>query len=104
MLPKAKRLTKVDFKGIRPRVIFRGRFVDVAVVDSLVTKFACVVAKKRIKHAVDRNKVKRKIYSAVLTSNIKKPKFVILYPKQTVVSASLFEIKEEIHQVFGTLQ
>lgn len=104
MLPQAKRLTAHDFVGIRPRIIFRGNYVDVAVVESSSTKFACVVAKKRIKRAVDRNKVKRKVYHALHNSILKKNRFIILYPKQTVISAPFLEIKKEIEQVFDTLQ
>jgi ribonuclease P protein component len=104
MLPQAKRLTARDFIGMRPRIIFRGSYIDIAVAENSVTKFACVVAKKRIKRAVDRNKVKRKVYHAIRDLEVKKTKYIIVYPKQTVIGGMFTEIKKEIKQAFDTLQ
>ena len=104
MLPKARRLTKLDFSGIRPRIIFRGGYVDVAVVISTVTKFACVIPKKRVKRAVDRNRIKRRIYSAVEKTPLPtKNYYIILYPRQNALNSSFTHIEKEIREVFATL-
>ena len=104
MLPKKERLTKSDFVGLRPRIVFRGTFVDVAVVKTTETsRFACVIAKKRIKRAVDRNSVKRKIYHIIREIKPKSPYFVIVYPKITALTSKSTSIKEEIRSSFDIL-
>lgn len=103
MLPKSERLTKVDFVGLRPRIIFRGSFVDIAVSPSEMSRFACVIAKKRIKKAVDRNTVKRKIYHIIKDFKPKTPHLVIVYPKVTALAGEYTHIQEEIRSAFATL-
>ena len=103
MLPKSERLTKSDFIGLRPRIIFRGTFVDVAASPAQQPRFACVIAKKRIKRAVDRNSVKRKIYHTIKEVKPKSPNLVIIYPKITALKANHAHIKEEIISAFATL-
>ena len=103
MLPKSERLTKTDFVGLRPRIVFRGTFVDIAISKAITSRFACVIAKKRIKRAVDRNNVKRKIYHIIKGVKPKSPNLVIIYPKVTALHANQIHIQEEISSVFTTL-
>ena len=105
MLPKAERLTKVDFIALRPRIIVRGTFVDIAVVkvEETTSRFACVIAKKRVKRAVDRNLIKRKIYHILHEIKPKSPHLVIVYPKANCLTSSQKNIKEEISSAFATL-
>ncbi|MCF7843974.1 ribonuclease P protein component [Candidatus Gracilibacteria bacterium] len=103
MLPKPERLTKSDFVGLRPRTVFRGTFVDIAVSSAPKSRFACVITKKRIKRAVDRNNVKRKIYHIIRDVKPKSPHLVILYPKITTLKSNYSHIKEEITQAFATI-
>lgn len=106
MLPKLERLTKVDFIGLRPRIIVRGTFVDIAVVkldSTAISRFACVIAKKRIKKAVDRNTVKRKIYHILRNYKPTTPHLVIVYPKINALTSNYSHIKDEIKNAFATL-
>ncbi len=103
MLPKSERLTKKDFVGLRPRIMFRGTFVDIAVSPAPQSRFACVIAKKRIKRAVDRNTVKRKVYHSIRTVQPKNPYLVIIYPKISALSGKFSNIQEEISKAFATL-
>jgi ribonuclease P protein component len=103
MLPKSERLTKRDFAAIRPKVIFRGTYMDIAAHTSDVSKFACVISKKRIKRAVDRNKARRKIYHMIRETKPKNPSVIIIYPKQAVISGNRNLIQEELRQAFATL-
>lgn len=103
MLPKPERLTKADFTGLRPRIILRGTFVDIAVSSAPTSRFSCVIAKKRVKRAVDRNRIKRKIYTILQTTKPKIPHLTILYPKVTALKGSRQHIQEEINQAFDTL-
>lgn len=103
MLQKSERLTKTDFVGLRPRIIFRGTFVDIAVSKAPSSRFACVIAKKRIKRAVDRNKIKRKVYHIIREIKPKSPHLVIIYPKITALTSNYSHIQEEIRSAFATL-
>jgi ribonuclease P protein component len=104
MLPKKKRLSKNDFVGLRPKKVVRGAFFDVAFTPKEATKYACVIAKKQIKSAVDRNKIKRKIYTIVGGLEHTMKGFFIIYPKKTINTLSYKRIEEEFDKLFATLQ
>lgn len=103
MLPKQERLTKTDFVGIRPRIVLRGTFLDISVIPSTASRFACVITKKRVKRAVDRNRIKRKIYAIVREVKPKNPHLVILYPKINTLKGDYTHIQKEISEAFNTL-
>jgi ribonuclease P protein component len=106
MLPKTKRITTTDFKGIKTRLIYRGAFFDVSVATTptlLTTKFACVVSKKRIRRAVDRNKARRKVYSLLSAVETPLPTLVFVYPTKTILKAPFPELQSEIRKAFATL-
>ena len=104
MLPKSKRLTKEDFTGLRPKVFFRGELIDVAYTLSPTLKFACVISKKTLKRAVDRNLIKRRCMESVKNLNPSKTSYFILYPKKTTLSSTYQQLHEEISKAFATLQ
>lgn len=103
MLPRPKRLTKSHFIGLKTKIVFRGYLLDVAYLPSLETRFACVISKKKIKRAVDRNRVKRKIYSLLEKRELKSPLYCIVYPKQTALYVKSSAIQSELDTVFATL-
>lgn len=103
MLPKQKRITKKDFIGVKPRVVFRGNYIDVATAPSDTERFTCIVSKKRIKKATDRNRAKRKVYNILSKVKIKNPSLFFVYPKHTTVSANHKTLSEEINKAFATL-
>lgn len=103
MLPKSKRLTKEDFKDSRPKIFFRGEFFDIATLPINPSKFACVIAKKTLSRAVDRNTLKRKIFAIVGNSKIKSSYSFIIYPKKTSSTIPYSQLEEEIRRAFATL-
>lgn len=103
MLPKSKRLTRDDFSNLQKKIMLRANYFDVLLSPSNSTKFACVISKKRIKLATERNSVKRKIYHALLGINLKSPHFVVFYPKQNMIKMPFKILQEEIQKVFATL-
>jgi ribonuclease P protein component len=103
MLPKSKRITTQDFKGKKTRLAYRGAFFDISVSAGEMTKFACIISKKRIKRAVDRNRVKRKVYTALKDSSTKFPCFVFIYPTKNALHVPFKEIEEELRKAFATL-
>ena len=104
MLPKAQRITTKEFKGLKTRLVYRGAFFDVSIYPSeTITKYACVISKKRIKRAVDRNQVRRKIYTTLKEITTKTPLYVFIYPTKTALHSPFLNLKEEISKAFATL-
>ena len=104
MLPKSERLTKEDFKGSRPKVFFRGELFDIAYIPGETKKFACVIAKKTLARAVDRNLVKRRIMESLHEMNPPKPYSFVIYPKKISLSTPYQQLHEEIIKAFATLR
>lgn len=103
MLPKSKRLTGNDFKGLKTRIVYRGAFFDMALAPSTSTKFACIISKKRIKRAVDRNKAKRKTYEAINQAVVSHQAFILIYPTKNILSIPSPSLREEVQKAFATL-
>jgi ribonuclease P protein component len=103
MLPKSKRIKALDFKGTKTRLIYRGALFDLSTAPGETTKFACIIAKKRIKRAVDRNKAKRKVYTALRAVRTKSPTFVFIYPTKNILHAPFQDVQKEIETAFATL-
>ncbi len=104
MLPKSERLTKEDFKQARPKVFFRGEFFDVALLPGEISKFACVISKKKVKRAVDRNIIKRRMLEGVKGRTLLKPQYIVFYIKTKALEAKYQTLCEEISKAFATLQ
>jgi ribonuclease P protein component len=103
MLPKSKRITTQDFKGKKTRLAYRGAFFDLSVCASETSKFACIISKKRIKRAVDRNQVRRRVYASLQGMETKHPVYVFIYPTKNALHAPKAAISEEIRKAFATL-
>jgi RNase P protein component len=103
MPPKTKRFTKEDFSGIRPKVFFRGTVLDVAYCIFPTQKYACVISKKTLKRAVERNWVKRRVMNGLHSCTIPKEKSFVFYPKKTSYTVPYSLLIEEIKQAFATL-
>jgi len=103
MLPKLKRFKEEDFIGTRPKVFFRGTVFDCAKILLPSQKFACVIAKKTIKRAVDRNRIKRRIFNTIRNISIDSTDSFIFYPKKGSQEVPQKILNEEINQAFATL-
>ncbi len=106
MFPATKRLTKTIFSTIKTTIVYRGEYFDVAKKNDPLFKIACVISKKRIKKATERNKTRRRILHALSLyhkTNVLKGFFVI-YPKPVAKEAEYQKIEEEIFKAFDTLQ
>lgn len=103
MLPKTRRLTKEDFTTSRPKTFFRGEFFDIAYLSLPTKKFACVISKKTLKNAVDRNKVKRRIMNIISKIEITSAYSFIIYPKKISLDVTYQQLYKEIQKAFATL-
>lgn len=103
MPPKSKRFTKKDFLGIRPKVFFRGLYIDIAYISDQNQKVTCIISKKTLKTAVERNTVKRRIMNGLQTITLPSQYSYIFYPKKTSHEISYSLLIEEIKKAFATL-
>lgn len=103
MPPKKERLTKKDFSELGKRKTYKGHFFDVVYVQSEKAKVGCVVLKKRIPRAVDRNKVKRKLFHLYRNNKPKNPCTVIFYPKPESAHTPTKNLEDELRKAFATL-
>lgn len=103
MLPKSERFTQEDFKGKRPKVFFRGEYLDIASLTLPTQKFACVTAKKTFKRAVDRNLIKRRIFNIIKDSKPTSSYSIVFYPKKGSITIPFSQLHSEIKKAFDTL-
>lgn len=105
MFPAALRLTKKDFSTIKTKLVYRGEFFDIAKHETLPFKVSCVISKKRIHKAVERNRVRRRFLNALrlYIDNHPNKGFFIFYPKPNSKDATYQKIEEEIFKAFATL-
>jgi len=103
-MPNRSRLTREDLQLLakkRPKTYF-GRFFSLSYYADSATgpKVACVVAKKNIRHAVDRNTIKRRVREVIrrLLPALPGGSYVI-YAKKKTGEASFAEIKVYIEGI-----
>jgi ribonuclease P protein component len=106
MPPKAKRLTIKDFSEKKRSAVYKTALLDIRVISNNKNKFACVVKKNITNKAVERNKIRRKVYSALQTVFNGKVYSVIAYPqKQTLLTKkeNIIKTLQELIQQHGNL-
>ena len=82
---------------------YRGAHFDIAVAPGTTTKYTCIIAKKRIRRAVDRNKTRRKVYEALHSIQPSSSSVILIYPTKQALFASVTSIQKELQTVFATL-
>jgi ribonuclease P protein component len=106
IMPHVSRLTREDFLALakkRPKVHF-GRFFSLSFYPDTAqeAKIACVVAKKNVRHAVDRNKIKRRVREIVRPCIPTLPVGAyVLYTKKTAREAAHTELQTDIKELLG---
>lgn len=103
MPPKKERLSQGLFKKLGTRTVIRSTSFDVAYFPFETLKVACVISKKRIKKAVFRNKVRRKMYHAFYESGPRKNYAVIIYPKIEALHLPYAKLVSELQQILATI-
>lgn len=102
MIKKNSKLKSLDFKDFNQKNLktinsqyFRSFYVQK---DSL--RLAVIISKKVYKKAVDRNKAKRRVYSAIRDIDIKKPGFYKVVITQKINLVNFVEIKKDLQKIF----
>lgn len=60
-------------------------------------KYAVILSGKTFKTAIERNKIKRQIYSLIEKFEIKKGCFVLIYPKKEIIKILFQDLKKELY-------
>jgi len=101
MLPKSQRLSVRDIASLSNGKGVFGSLLSIRYLFTSQTKFSVSVSKKIAKNAVDRNRIRRRVYTAIRTANlnIKKSAFIMVIPKKDCEKAQISSIKEEISSI-----
>lgn len=65
-------------------------------------KYAVILSGKTFRTAVERNKIKRQIYSLLENLKDKKGTFVLVYPKKEIINTKFQDLKKELYNVLST--
>lgn len=64
-------------------------------------KYAVILSGKIFKKAVERNKIKRQIYSLIEKFEQKKGSFVLIYPKKKITNTIFQDLQKELYNVLN---
>lgn len=98
MLPKAKRLATKDVASLtNGRSVF-GTLLSLRFRQASVFKCSVSVSKKVAPRAVDRNRIRRRVYAAVEKASIKDALkvYMLIMPKKEAMTAPLVDIASEV--------
>lgn len=104
MPPKKERLSRADFSKLSSRATLRSPLFDITYSPSINLKVACVISKKRIKLAVERNRVRRKAYHAFKETGFNKAYIIIIYPRIEMLKSPYKETVMEFSKALATLK
>ena len=108
MLAKKYKLTTLEIKDLfdkKERSFFsfknsRNELFDIKYFSNTEikeNKYAVILAGKTFKKAVERNKIRRQIYSLIEKLDTKKGCFVLIYPKKEIINALFQDLKKELY-------
>ena len=102
MLPKRERLSVKDIATLSSGRSVFGSLLSLRFLSAKETKFSVSVSKKVAKLAVDRNRIRRRVYAATRTvkSLVTKPYSIMIMPKKECMTAPLADIQNEMEALF----
>lgn len=112
MLSKKYKLTTLEIKDLfdkKERSFFsfknsRNNLFDIKYFSNPVikeNKYAVILSGKTFKKAIERNKIKRQIYSLIEKFEEKKGSFVLIYPKKEITKTLFQDLKKELYNVLN---
>lgn len=104
MPPRKERLSRADFNNLSNRATLRSSLFDITYTTAPQLKVACVISKKRVKLAVERNKIRRKAYHAFKETGFNKPYIIIIYPRIEMLRSPFKETVVELSKTLDTLK
>lgn len=103
MPPRAERLSHNDFSNMLGKKLLRGDFFDISYSPSSFPKVACVISKKKIKKAVERNRLRRRMYHLFYELDTVFPYTIVIYPKQEARYIAHDTLLEAFRSMFAKL-
>ncbi|MEN9621617.1 MAG: Ribonuclease [Candidatus Parcubacteria bacterium] len=102
MLKKVERLTVSDIEALSQGKSVFGTLFSMRYTPASKSKFAVAVSKKVVPLAVDRNRIRRRAYSALerVKGNLSFPVYAMLMPKKEFIKAPFTDISKEVEIVF----
>ncbi|MDQ1281724.1 MAG: Ribonuclease protein component [Patescibacteria group bacterium] len=112
MLAKKYKLTTVEIKDLfskKERSFFsfkntRNELFDIKYFSNpeiKENKYGVILSGKTFKKAVERNKIKRQIYSLIEKLEEKKGSFVLIYPKKIITNTTFQDLQKELYNVLN---
>ena len=108
MLSKKYKLTTLEIKDLfdkKERSFFsfknsRNNLFDIKYFsnkDIKDNKYAVILAGKTFKKAVQRNKIRRQIYTIIEKYEVKEGCFILIYPKKEIINIKFQDLKKELY-------
>ena len=104
MPPRKSRLSRGMFNQLSKREIIRSPLFDISYCKNEDFRVACVISKKRIKLAVERNRVRRKAYHALSETGFNKPYIIIIYPRVEMLKCPYQDLVLELSKTLSILK
>ncbi|MEN9338634.1 MAG: Ribonuclease, partial [Candidatus Parcubacteria bacterium] len=112
MLKKINKFTSEEIKNLFKKenssfkvIVKRTIFFDIKVICLDVESFKAgvVISGKLFKKAVERNKIKRKIFSIIesYTKEHKKNMYILIFPKKDIVGLKFLDLKKELYNTLN---
>lgn len=96
MLPKRNRLLRKEILAMRDKpLIFQGQYFGLIYIAETESKFGVIVSAKIAKSAVVRNQIKRNLFRAIETQELR-PGWYLFLAKKAAANATEEEIKAEL--------
>lgn len=103
MLPRGRRLSRASFATFRPKKRVESPHFRVSWSPSVKEEYAVVVPKKVAAHAVDRNKLRRRVFSLLRDQPMRRLTLVV-FAKSGSHKLSFAATKAELQPIFDTLR
>ena len=102
MLPKSRRLATDDIEGLSLGKSVFGTLLSIRYRAAQSLRFAVAVSKKTAPRAVDRNRIRRRVYEAarVASRSVSSPASVMVMPKKDCLTAPAEAIESELSTLF----
>jgi len=101
MLPKKYKLKKIDFENIfKVAKKFNNEYFVVLKANKLEKKFGVFPSLKEFKKAVERNKIKRRIFEIIRLNFDKIPLgWFLIFPKKNCLKLNFEELKKKLLEI-----
>lgn len=109
MLPRKHRISKNLFPLIRKNKLIEGEVFSLRVtyLDNKKNdiRFVCIISKKTEKFAVNRNKVKRQVYSIMLENieSLNKSIYIQIFPKKNAFQKTFSCLKKDLETILNKI-